>query len=464
MQMSTEAGAGGRLLKLLAAVGLCHAPVWLLGIFAVMPQPLLSLDVLLALALFARHRPLGAGAMLIAWTLSLLRSVALNYHFHDVSEFVDSFRFAHLLSLSSFVSWPAVLASVLAIGAFAVIFRLVAASRPRAGQVIVLTMVLGVADILNGSASAVGLGRDSAWTSLNLLGTPGYNLMHTELNFLRFGAQPLTPFDPPPRSWSQLGDQARRGSGSTVLILAESLGWPRDAEIRSWLFSQLETAALRVRWDMDVDSEPFYGGTVGGEVRVLCGLRGHYSRLNETNDAGCLPKVFRDHGVAATAMHGFSAKMFDRGEWWPRVGFDRTDFDTSFVERGHRRCPGAFDGVCDHDVLAAAFARATQGRQFVYALTINTHLPLPRVEVSQALAAMCARHSVPRAACQLIEAQSRLLRDIGDQLAAVDQGVDVVMVVGDHSPPFYAAADRDVFSASVVPSLRLRPRPAAPSR
>lgn len=439
-----------------AAVALCHVPVWLMGLQAVVPQSVFSVDVLLALALFAWSRPLGVAAMLLAWTLSLLRGVAINYHFHDVPEFLDSFRFAHLLSYSSFVSATSLLLTLVVTAGFVLIFRLLNCLRPRLAGTMALLGLLGVADIANGSASAIGLGRDNAWVSVNVLGTPGYNLVRTELAFLRFGAQPLTPLDPPPRSWAQVSEQARAGRGGAVLILAESLGWPRDDEIRRWLFAQLETPALRVGWEMDIGSETFFGGTVGGEVRVLCGLRGHYSRLDASNDAGCLPRVFRAQGAGTTAMHGFSSRMFDRGQWWSTVGFERSEFDDDFLAQGGSRCPGAFDGVCDHDVLTAAFSRATQGHQFVYVLTLNNHLPLPKIEVSAPLASLCSAHDVPASACELLEAQGRLLRDIGEQLAALNGGLDLVMVVGDHSPPFYGSSEREAFSASVVPSLRLR--------
>lgn len=446
-----------RAFALVAAVTLCHVPFWLMGQQALMPQPVLCIDVLLALAVFAWNRPLGVMAMLLAWALSLLRGVALNYHFHDVPEFLNSFRFAHLLSYSSFVTATSLLLTLGGVAGLTLIFGLLRRLRPSIAGTMVLLGLLGVADIANGSANAIGLGRDKAWALVNILGSPGYNLVFTEFVFLRFGAQPLTPLDPPPRSWVQLSEQARVGRGGAVLILAESLGWPRDDEIRRWLFSQLETTALRGGWEMDVASETFFGGTVGGEVRVLCGLRGHYSRLDPSNNAGCLPRVFRAQGAGATAMHGFSSRMFDRGQWWPSIGFDRLDFDSTWTAHGDRRCPGAFDGICDHDVLASALARAMQGRQFVYALTINTHLPLPRVDVGVSLQALCTRRNIPDAACQLLEAQGCLLRDIGGQVAALDGGVDVVMVVGDHSPPFHAVADREVFSASVVPSLQLRP-------
>lgn len=448
-----------RLLALAVAVALSHVPVWLLGIQAVMPQPVFSVEVLLALALFAWNRPLGVMAMLLAWTLSLLRGVALNFHFHDVPEFVDSFRFADLLSYSSFVSATSLSLALGVITGIATIFVLLKRLRPRAAGTMAVLAVLGLADIANGSAPVIGLGRENARAPVNILGTSGYNLLQTELVFLRFGAQPPTPLDPPPRSWAQLTEYARVRRGGAVLILAESLGWPRQDEIRRWLFAQLETTALRGGWELDVASEPFFGGTVGGEVRVLCGLRGHYSRLDASNDTGCLPRVFRARGAGATAMHGFSSRMFDRGKWWADIGFEHREFDSEFLARGSTRCRGAFDGICDHDVVAAALTRASQRLEFVYALTINGHLPMPEVDVSDPLASLCAAHNVPTAACQLLEAQGRLLRDIGGQLAALKGGVDVVMVVGDHSPPFYSADDRDAFSATEVPSLRLRPLP-----
>ncbi len=447
-------GRAGAQALLIAA--LLHLPLWLLRPWASMPQPVFELDLLLAIALFAAHRGWGVVAIVVAWSLSLLRAVAVNYHFHNVAEFVDTLRFADLVSYTGFVSGENLLVAGAAILIVVVVLGFAGRCRPGWRSVLGLTLALAVLDALNGSATALGLGRDRPFSSVNVLGTAGYNLLRAERDFLRSGAQPLAPWEPPPPSYRFLRDAAGSGDGSVMVILVESLGLPRDAALRAWLSERLRGGALTEAWSVEDDVEDFVGGTVAGEMRVLCGLRGHYSRLTPETAESCLPLRFARGGREAVALHGFSPRMFDRAAWWPVAGFGALRFADDLSARGGRRCAGAFNGICDHDLMAAAVASAGEAPRFVYALTINTHLPLPKQEVSQALRTLCRTHGVQDAGCQLLEAQGRSLADIRTQLAGAPTRLSRVVVVGDHSPPFSGAEDRAVFSPTQVPVWLLR--------
>lgn len=445
-------------LSAVAIIVLAQLPLWLLRPYTVLPQPLFELDLLLATALFSYNRSVGRIAVVVAWSLSLLRAVAINYHFENPAEFVDSLRFAGLLSYSAFITPQNLLIASVMVLLILVIFRGMVATRANARAVLVLTVLAGAADILNGSGTSIAMGRDLRFMDVNILGSPSYNLVATEQKFLQGQSQLLTPLQPVPRSYAVLRASAVERREGNLLLLVESLGLPLAREVRDWLVDQLRTPKLLANWDFDEGAEAFDGGTVAGELRVLCGLRGHYSRLTETQSQDCLPRLFRAQGEGVMAMHGFSPRMFDRARWWPIAGFDQVRFgDQLFGEKGVR-CPGAFNGICDHDLIAAALQRVAERKQFVYALTINTHLPLPEREVGAGLSTLCQRNSLPDASCQFLQEQGKLLADLASQLVSASCQINQVVVVGDHSPPFSNFRDRRVFDAKKVLSLILRRR------
>jgi hypothetical protein len=106
-------------------------------------------------------------------------------------------------------------------------------------------------------------------------------------------------------------------------------------------------------------------------------------------------------------------------------------------------------------VVSSALGQAGERRQFVYALTINTHLPMPPLPVTPEVQALCQRNGLPDAACQLVQAQGRLLADVAAQLATAPDRVSLVVIVGDHAPPFGDFRNRRVFSQTQVPVWRL---------
>jgi hypothetical protein len=120
------------------------------------------------------------------------------------------------------------------------------------------------------------------------------------------------------------------------------------------------------------------------------------------------------------------------------------------------RCGGAFEGVCDAHLLSLAAAEL-KPRRLVYALTLNTHLPLKSFELPSDLQTLCQERRTSEAVCQL----TGQLRQVLDQVAAViarTEDPTLVLVVGDHSPPFLRDSDRQAFSPTEVPSVILTSR------
>jgi len=447
--------------SLFAAVLVTHLPLWMLQRYAAMPLPLLHWDLMLALLVLAVNPRAGMLCVVLAWALALLRGVALNYHFHDLAEYVDSARFVDLLSPGAYMTAGSLLAIAVLLVTVACLLRLLSGLRLAKGQVLLLMLVCGLLDAVNGSSTAIGLGRDRALIPLNVMGSAGYNLVKSEMVFITLSNQPLQPIDPLPRSYTELRSVAARGDATGMAILVESLGLPVDPLMRAWLQAQFDAPGLRDRWTVEFAEEDFRGSTIAGELRMLCGRRGHYSRLTRDMAQDCLPRLFDRAGPGTLALHGFSPRMFDRSAWWPVAGFDEVVFGDALAAKGARSCQGAFEAVCDQDLLAEAFARAGDPRnRFVYALTIGTHLPLPADHVLRPeVAALCRARQVDDSACELIDMAGSLMRSMAQRVAQ-SSGPSLIVIVGDHSPPFIRPSSRQAFSQQRVPLVLVRRKPS----
>ncbi|WP_431288679.1 hypothetical protein [Roseateles chitinivorans] len=241
-----------------------------------------------------------------------------------------------------------------------------------------------------------------------------------------------------------------------MVVLVESMGMPRSQAAQQWLTMQIRSRAVDSRWTMEVSADPFFGTTTYGELRVLCGLKGSYTKLDLPLGRGCLPASWRQEGRATPAFHGFSLKMFDRAHWWPIVGLQPQVLPAGDA----RRCNATFAGVCDSPLIDHAVAAADIPGQFVYALTLDTHLPLPADDLSNRpadLGAICARDAIPDAACDLIWRTGRVLKVVADRIAEMKTPAQVA-VMGDHSPPFRNREAREAFDPAQVPLFLLAPR------
>ena len=115
-----------------------------------------------------------------------------------------------------------------------------------------------------------------------------------------------------------------------------------------------------------------------------------------------------------------------------------------------------FLGPCDEAVGKWISARVTsaQGRQFIYWLTLNSHLPV----VGRAMtthSAVCAElfPAYRDDVCDWASAQRTTMETLSALPAAVATQRTSVLIVGDHRPPFLQRHDREAASTSLIPYL-----------
>ncbi|MCA1749392.1 MAG: sulfatase-like hydrolase/transferase [Sphingomonadales bacterium] len=250
---------------------------------------------------------------------------------------------------------------------------------------------------------------------------------------------------------------------NVIVIVVESLGVPRDARVRGMLTAPFDNPAIRARYNVSTGTTPYFGSTTAGEIRELCGRWGEYHGLENRRDDGCLPARLRAAGYDTTAVHSFTGSFFNRAAWYPNIGFDRMIFGQELIERGARTCPGVFPGACDRDVAAMLLdqLRGKDDPQFLYFLTVNTHLPVlvdPNMGTED-----CANFDPTLARdfamiCRLMQGYRQIASELVTSFTDPDLPPSDILIVGDHMPPFYDRAHRDQFSGSHVPWILLEHR------
>ena len=257
------------------------------------------------------------------------------------------------------------------------------------------------------------------------------------------------------------------GERHLVMIMVESMGLPADPEVRRRSYELWARPEVRARYDVQFGATPYYGSTTSGEIRELCGRWGDYAPLLERSDPACLPSALAAKGYQSQAWHSFSGEMFDRTKWYPNIGFTRTRFGNQLRRGGAPVCPGVFPGACDWAVPAQIAETLKQAKQpqFLYWLTVNSHLPILE---DQQLGTQACSDFDPQLArqfpmiCRLHQIFDRTGQALASEIMAADFPATDILIVGDHIPPFFDRRHRTQFSHDRVPWILLKAK--APER
>jgi len=248
-----------------------------------------------------------------------------------------------------------------------------------------------------------------------------------------------------------------------VIVIVEAMGQPLDPALKRLQMGRWMKPDVQSRYRVTEGETVFYGSTTSGELRELCGRWGDYQALRDRRDPDCLPAQLRRAGYDTTSMHSFEGSFFDRTQWYPNIGIGRQRFASDLRAAGASLCPGIFPGTCDRDVprIIADQLREAKRPQFIYWLTVNSHLPVLENELLGT--EHCARfdaalnRSSPML-CRLFQ----LWGEVDDRLAAEIVKPDFpdadILLVGDHMPPFFDRRQRTQFSATTVPWVLLKRR------
>jgi hypothetical protein len=257
-----------------------------------------------------------------------------------------------------------------------------------------------------------------------------------------------------------------------VVTVVESWGVAEDSSLQKAMVEPYLEPELLAKYQVFQGSVPFYGATVAGEARELCGNEiGYYLIRAPASDlTGCLPDRLASLGYHRIAVHGMSGLMFDRLIWYHTIGFQELWLQGELEKQGLPNCAGAFLGTCDADVAAWIGRRLeedTSRPKLIHWMTLNSHLPVPSSTYLHNPAQCTADIGLqPKSAlCSWYQLIENVHRSVA-QLASGPLGRPTIfVVVGDHAPPFGDPDLRGRFSQSEVPYVVLVPRSeVAPSK
>lgn len=266
-----------------------------------------------------------------------------------------------------------------------------------------------------------------------------------------------------------------------VLVIMESMGLPRGTSEEE-IWAPFMTEAIAKRYEVRTGAVPFLGATTAGEFREMCGIRMTHIAVRGATLPPCIPNELQSLGYETFGMHGYTGTLFERLEWYPRIGFERMEFDDDISKRPNiAKCGRVFHGVCDSTALSLVreeLTRDRERRQFIYWLTLSSHFPLGGPEYgSDGCNAVGDAGKIPLV-CQLWTALWPALTGLAEMAADTTVPPAWYIIVGDHMPPQLLSAgnnhpsypprdrqmpsrfeeDRLAFSTSKVPFIELRPR------
>lgn len=411
---------------------------WLIGAPGV---PVVCVDFLL-LTPFLWHW-LGRILMLVSVLVALVRSAQAFFGFDQI--FVSSYLLFHnLLGFPVYFGAAVVLMVLGGMCALAYItWRLPTRVRSWSLMWVPVCVVL-----------VLGLRQLEDRVRLNIVGTNfGYIFGQIKFAGLFNGAYEIPRRQNENSVTKSEADWAIAHQANLLLILVESMGLPKDPDMAASLMGNFQLAELQAHYRIRTGSTVALGSTIHGELRELC--NGHLiDGLFGAGNVHCLPMHMGRHGYNTVAVHANHAKMYGRDQWYPAIGFRQyINADGGELPRGE--VGDRWGSLLDGDTIDWVASRiSTRKQEFWYLLTVSTHLPasqLPGVSVSkECLAgkggALCVHHA------NLQSVMARISK------AALRMQNTVIVVVGDHPPPFLTPGSRSMYSQDRVPFMVLEPR------
>jgi len=246
---------------------------------------------------------------------------------------------------------------------------------------------------------------------------------------------------------------------SVLLVVVEAMGQFRDPAKQALLLRSFRDADLLKRYKVSIGNSTYYGSTTAAEMRELCNTRKSYLDVARDDSIVCLPKLMDERGYRTISLHNFTSAFFGRADWYPKLGFEKRIFGQDLAGISQRRCGGPFRGFCDSDLipLIGKELRAAKEPTFLYWMTLSTHVPIAPHEGTPRLGCADKGGAIGNAeVCYMTE----MWIDVLDGIAKLTAGIPPteILIVGDHAPPLWSKAGRELFTPGKVTWIRLMPR------
>ena len=253
-------------------------------------------------------------------------------------------------------------------------------------------------------------------------------------------------------------DKHQKDNSTLLIITLESLGIPNNNSDEYLLESHIKEKLTN--YDLiEKFSEKTKGGTLNGELRLLCGIKnaGNISHFVDKRNLfdECIPNYVKKLGLASVAVHGNSGAFYDRNKIYPALGFDDfVSFESIPIFEKNTSCSKVFNAICDSQVTSIALDEKRRKNKIpakiAYVMTIDTHFPL------QTISKEVENGNQNLALNTYYSAVNKSISEISDSIRASNPSPDYVIIHGDHPPPFLDVSLRSQFKQNEVPVFIFR--------
>ncbi|WP_144425102.1 sulfatase-like hydrolase/transferase [Acidovorax sp. MR-S7] len=245
-----------------------------------------------------------------------------------------------------------------------------------------------------------------------------------------------------------------------LFIIAESWGRPNNEVILDAQIGIIKNSrAIR---DVRVGTVHAIGATAFAEFRELCGkvpTKLNLEKISEEHLGECYPRMLGRQGYKTISVHGAHGVMYDRLLWYPVVGFGEMIFKEVLPISQDKQCY-SFPGYCDENLFGMAGDKLNSAEKvFLYWLTLNSHMPYDRRDISKFRESLCDDvfdAGYKDGLCNYHNLHVQFFEGLAKLVQRKElSGVEVV-VVGDHPPIFGDDLSKGYFKMDEVPFLHFR--------
>lgn len=316
-----------------------------------------------------------------------------------------------------------------------------------------------------GAAHLVSKNREKLRTASLLPATlAAFVIVGTDYAFtFPYFQKPELPFESALGQSGITAETVAAGDKNLLIVMVEGLGAFKSPDERR-IFAETLTKNLPSNKYTFKSGTTFYSGsTTGAASRELCGQWGDYLDYLDGPDRDCLPRQIAEKGYETISYHGFETSMFERDNWYPRIGFTEFNFIDNLASNAQNsfgeRCGSVFEGLCDSDMGALVHNRLTDvpnTNKFIYWLTLNSHIPF----VPTAEDPLGCRTPQPRVQVGIVCELANIWLPVFQQVNAIATDPDLpptdILVVGDHHTPLWERSAKKRFIPNRVDWYLLR--------
>lgn len=216
----------------------------------------------------------------------------------------------------------------------------------------------------------------------------------------------------------------------TYIFIIESMGVFKDKNANATLqniFTSIPGANTK-----SFSFQSTGAGTVGGELRELCGVKIWHSNITKDffHSPACAPNKFNQFNFNTIAIHGGAYGMFNRPYLYKLMGF--REYLASKDLDQFKPCGGGWvSSPCDVSIINNLESLLPPSPRFVYFLSINTHYPYKPITIAPPLD--CGVYSfMDETDCTHF---SNLYVTLSSIAEFIKRNKGTFYVVGDHAPP-----------------------------